>query len=148
MRQTKIPPLPPCVGPLSVTLAVYRWLILMKTVSRINTVWLIIVTYRTEWEPCFDREIIDFATWYVMSTGVLCASLGSRVIAGARLLSLVPSCSLQWKINDSFVQFTAIRVQQAYSHLRTVPETLQEPNLRSIVYPLFTFIIVGPTLKQ
>jgi len=83
-----------------------------------------------------------------MSTGVLCASLGSRVIAGARLLSLVPSCSLQWKINDSFVQFTAIRVQQAYSHLRTVPETLQEPNLRSIVYPLFTFIIVGPTLKQ
>jgi hypothetical protein len=128
MRRTKISCSPsPCVGPLSVTLAVYRWLILMKTVSRINTVWLIIVTYRTEWEPCCDREIIDFATWYVMSTGVLCASLGSRVIAGARLLSLVPSCSLQWKINDSFVQFSAIRVRQAYSHLRYLKSTGTEP---------------------
>jgi len=117
MRRTKIPPVP-CVGQLSVTLPVYRWVILMKTVSRINTAWLITVTYRTEWEPRFDTEIIDFATWYVMNTGVLCASLTSRVIAGARLLSLVPSCSLLRKINDSFVQFSEIRVRQAYSHLR------------------------------
>jgi hypothetical protein len=53
-----------------------------------------------------------------MNTGVLCASLGSRVIAGARLLSLVLSCSLLWKINDSFVQISEIRVRQVYSHLR------------------------------
>ena len=119
----------------------------MKTVSRINTAWLIIVTYRTEWEPCFDREIIDFATWYVMNTGVLCASLGSRVIAGARLPSLVPSCSLLWKINDSFVQFSEIRVRQAYSHLWYL-KLYRNRNCEVSCNRFSHLFIVGPTLKQ
>ena len=119
----------------------------MKTVSRINTAWLIIVTYRTEWEPRFDTEIIDFATWYVMNTGVLCASLGSRVIAGARLLSLAPSCSLLRKINDSFVQFSEIRVRQAYSHLRYLK--LYRNRTCEVSCNRFSHLfIVGPALNN
>lgn len=82
-----------------------------------------------------------------MNTGVLCASLGSRAIAGARLLSLVPFCSLLWKINDSFVQFSEIRVVQAYSHLRYL-KLYRNRNCEVSCNRFSHLFIVGPTLEQ